>query len=591
MAGIFGSPMGSMIGSVIGGVVSGAMNAAGNAAKNYSGSTASSSSGSSTPSSGSSGNSGSSSGASQSLGNSGSAAQTSGGRVLESVNGKAPSNAQIGDTIVTNGGSWKITGKNPDGSWISQKVSDVSKGNAAASTGSAATNNFAGSATGVVANDDYQAQIIAQMNANSKAWYQATTQAEKDALHAKNEQLSALLGGNVSYDGSTGTWSGTGDPGMPKAEKADVGNLQDTLDRWLAAAQQQSQNSNDYAVSQGINELTRAENDAQAQFQTQRDQIAAQEALNKDNQALYAEARGDRGGIGEAQYDSIMNTAMQERAAVNQAQTKLSTDTARQIADLRAQGEFQKADDLLQLTQNYLSQLISLQEWALSYNFSVDQFNASLQQWRKEFDLSVGQLLGTYNGMPTLDAQQIAYNQQQDLQQQLASAGSTLLGSGIMPSDSQLSAMGMTKEQAQSFIKAWQIASTASSGGGGSNVWSGVSDYESVYQKMYSIGIRQEKDAKEYLTANGYTNEEAKYLAEKFVEREVPYYDALKLVDSKRVRQYHELVINNKDGYDVGDPENIAAMIKQYNDQGLLTGDEIRALFMSFGLDPSNYGN
>ena len=46
----------------------------------------------------------------------------------------------------------------------------------------------------------------------------------------------------------------------------------------------------------------------------------------------------------------------------NQAQTKLSTDTARQIADLRAQGEFEKADALLELNQTYLSKLMEIQQ-------------------------------------------------------------------------------------------------------------------------------------------------------------------------------------------------------------------------------------
>lgn len=262
--------------------------------------------------------------------------------MLESVNGKAPSNAQIGDTIVTNGGSWKITGQNPDGSWISEKVSDVSKGSSSGSSSTQAPPNFSGSSNSVIVNDDYQQAIKDKMNANSQAWWNATTQEEKDRLKAENQYLAGLLGGSVSYDGHTGTWSGTAGQTMPEAEKVDVGDFQSTLDKWLEAAKQQSQNANDYAVSQGINELTRAEEEAQAQFQTQRDQIAAQEALNKDNQALYAEARGDRGGIGEAQYDSIMNTAMQQQAAVNQAQTKLSTDTARQIADLRRRENFRK---------------------------------------------------------------------------------------------------------------------------------------------------------------------------------------------------------------------------------------------------------
>ena len=78
------------------------------------------------------------------------------------------------------------------------------------------------------------------------------------------------------------------------------------------------------------------------------------EARAQDNQALYAEWRGDKGGIGAVQYAAVQNAAMEQRRAVNQAQTKLSTDTARRIADLRSQGEFEKADALLELNQAYL---------------------------------------------------------------------------------------------------------------------------------------------------------------------------------------------------------------------------------------------
>lgn len=229
---------------------------------------------------------------------------------------------------------------------------------------------------------------------------------------------------------------------------------QANLDAWLRAAQQQANQSADYTTQQGIKELTRAEEDAQKQFQTQRNQIDIDEAKAKDNQALYAEARGDKGGIGAAQYDSIMNTAANNRAQVQKAQTQLSTDTARQIADLRAQGEFEKADALLTLTQSYLSQLISMEQFALNYNLSAAQFNASLDQWAEEYKLKVADLTGVYNGNLTLQGQQYQDNRNAAIDQRNANAGATLLESGIMPSDVQLAAMGYSREEAQAIIDA-----------------------------------------------------------------------------------------------------------------------------------------
>ncbi len=66
---------------------------------------------------GSSGGGGSSSGGSSS----------GGGKVVGSVNGKAPPGLSTGDKVVTQGGTYEITGVNKDGSYTSNKVSDQTK--------------------------------------------------------------------------------------------------------------------------------------------------------------------------------------------------------------------------------------------------------------------------------------------------------------------------------------------------------------------------------------------------------------------------------------------------------------------------------
>ena len=331
---------------------------------------------------------------------------------------------------------------------------------------------FQGSATGVRTNYEDQDAIRERMNENSKRWHSASDE-ERERLHAENERLADQInqtGGDVSFDPATGTWTGTA--GTRRQRQVGYGggvstptisgltnrapDLTSTLDKWLAAAREQAKLQADYATKTGIDELKRAEEDAQAQFQTQRNQIEASRAKASDNQVLYNERRGDRGGIGAAQYDSIANTAAQNQLAVNQAQVKLSTDTARQIADLRAQGEFQKADALLQLSQTYLQQLISIQQWGAEFNLSVDQFNKQLEQWNYEFELKVADLLGNYRGQQTLASKQYDFDReyktagligtfrgQQTLEARaaLAEAGIALAQAGIQPSASQLEAM------------------------------------------------------------------------------------------------------------------------------------------------------
>lgn len=421
-------------------------------------------------------------------------------------------NAKAGSTMT--GGDGSTWTKNADGSTSISKNgttytvggssgSSSGKTSSGSSSGSrSAPSGFQGSATSVRTNDEDQDSIREQMNQNSIKWHSADD-AERERLHAENQRLASLInqsGGDVNFDAASGTWSGTaGTQGTQKPQKDTSSpgvktptiqglenrapDLQSTLDKWLAAAKEQAKLQADYAVEKGVEELERAKEDARQQYQTQRDQIAASEAKASDNQVLYAERRGDRGGIGAAQYDSIMNTAAQNQLAVNQAQVKLSTDTARQIADLRAQGEFQKADALLQLSQNYLQQLIAIKQWGAEFNLSVDQFNKQLEQWNNEFELKVSDLLGNYRGQQTLSSKQFDFEQEYknasltgqyrgqatlEARAALAEAGIALAQAGIQPSASQLEAMqslyGYDDSAVSGLVQTAQLAQQAQLG-------------------------------------------------------------------------------------------------------------------------------
>lgn len=282
------------------------------------------------------------------------------------------------------------------------------------------------------------------------------------------------MNGNQGYGNRYGgSYSGSYTPGQIGDGRGGTfgqnTDLSGYLDKWRQAANEQAQRKIDYAVNKGVNDLQRAEEDAKAQFQTQRNQIDADEARGLDNAALYAELRGDRGGIGQQQYNSVQNNAAQNRQTVNSAQVKLATDTQRQIADLRAQGEFQKADKLLEISQSYLQQLVSIEQWAAEYNLSAAQFNESIRQWEKEYQLSVANLMGTYNGQLTMAGRNAQASD-------LASAGKALLSAGILPSSEQAEAMGYTIPQLQLMLAQSQAGQSAgASGGSGGSYSSGTS--------------------------------------------------------------------------------------------------------------------
>ena len=407
-------------------------------------------------------------------------------------------------------------GAEPTMAGSSQTFSQVYKGTGGTVTG--APKNPTNPATptqqvqGVTSSWDQQYMTkaeLARVEQLSREYKEAEARGDTEAMkraHAEAEKIRA------QYKYSGGQFGNEYNPfeeplmdpyKQQQIPSANGANLRDYLDRWYAAAKQQQQMSIDYGTNKGVLELQRAQQDADGMFQNQRDQVALDEAKALDNQALYAEARGDKGGIGKSQYDTVMNTAAQNRLSVNSAQTKLATDTSRQIADLRAQGEFEKADALLTLSQSYLSQLMSLEQWAAEYNLSVAQFNASLQQWESEFEVKVADLMGTYKGQTTLGGQQLQFNQQQRQEDKLANAGNILLGALVMPSESQLAAMGMTREDAQNYISAQKLAQAAAAKTGSSSsrkIGAGGGDDTEIKSKLTFEQAKSELEDGNYTT-------------------------------------------------------------------------------------------
>ena len=301
---------------------------------------------------------------------------------------------------------------------------------------------------------DYMAKIqdaVKRGDYAAAAQYEKQRNAKIQGEGLQNFETTNLYG---KYIPTTPEAAGMSDPATIMSQMTEL------LNQWKEASAQQQTGQIDYATQQAVTELERALADAAPQYQTQRNQIAADERKAMDNAALYAEARGDRGGIGQEQYNLIQSSAAQSRLAVSQAQTKLSTDTARQIADLRAKGEFEKADALLTLTQTYLSQLMSLQQWQANYAMDYAQFQEALRQWQVEYEQNMAQLTGTLPGG------ELTFAAKQQENKQLASIGKALLSAGVLPNDSQLAAMGMTKAQAQDYLTVQGLASAASSGTG-----------------------------------------------------------------------------------------------------------------------------
>lgn len=239
---------------------------------------------------------------------------------------------------------------------------------------------------------------------------------------------------------------------VSKVTPVDITEQRKQLADLTEQQKQQALRQIDYATQQGVNELQRIFEDTLPQYQTQRNQTAIDEAKTLDNQALYASRRGDSGGIGKAQYGAIQNTAATNRQAINSAQVKLYTDTSRQVADLQAQGEFDKADKVLSISQDYTEKLMDLEKWAKEKNIGIDEFNSRLDQWKADYDLNVNRYLTdteisaakATGAFPSGAATAEQYNSTAD---RYAAAGKNMISAGIIPSEEQLAAMGWTPEQ------------------------------------------------------------------------------------------------------------------------------------------------
>ena len=88
------------------------------------------------------------------------------------------------------------------------KVAAKSGSSPASSPTNTAASGFGGSATGVNTYTQDQQSIKDQMNANSQAWHTADD-ATKKQLEQANKDLAAQLGGSVSFNPGSGTWSGS----------------------------------------------------------------------------------------------------------------------------------------------------------------------------------------------------------------------------------------------------------------------------------------------------------------------------------------------------------------------------------------------
>ena len=187
---------------------------------------------------------------------------------------------------------------------------------------------------------------------------------------------------------------------------------------------------------------------------SQRGDTAYQETFNavkqdyKDAKAVQSgieQNNGNRQQIGQSQYGIAENSYDQQRASIEAARAQLEKDVARQVADLKAQGEYAKADAALQAAQQRFQQLYAD---ALRVDTNL----------RSNYEYQTG-----------LQREDAAIQREQDNSDTawLRKMGEALMAKGVTPPDNMLAAMSIDSSAAQQYINAVVGAYAGYVGGGG----------------------------------------------------------------------------------------------------------------------------
>ena len=427
------------------------------------------------------------------------ATSTSGGNTYQvQSNGKAPSGLSVGDNVVTQGGTYQITGVNADGTYQSTLVGGTSNNTASTSspsqytgTTSAGTmpSGFSGSANGVTTYNQGQSDILAEMNANSIAWHTASPE-EKQRLAARNQALSQMLGGSVTFDSATGYWSGAAEAPVEVGEEPtfdysvaqpsfgnSYGNALDEMLNKILTREDFSYNAEDDPLYQQYAEMYRREGD-RARENTLADiassaggmnswaVTAAQQAQNNYNAQL-----GDKiPELYQLAYQMYLNekASMVEDFGLLQQMDSTQYNRYRDtMSDWRDDRDFAYGayrDDM----GDY--------QWGTSFNYGVsqDQINNAWKDKEWEYGVSTDE----YNREQAEN--ETAYNREQQEINDARAWAIDLINAGTTPDAATLKAAGLTLAQAQEMAAAQKASSSSSkssgSKGSGSGSGSGATD-------------------------------------------------------------------------------------------------------------------
>lgn len=204
-------------------------------------------------------------------------------------------------------------------------------------------------------------------------------------------------------------------------------------------------------TEKAVSALARRLNDAR---QTHRKALERNEARRNEAAraaAIYSELRGDRGGIGKAEFNGAYANAAADRREIDAALANEKRAVDDGIEEkLNALNKAGQAD-AEKAAADISAKESELNKWA--YEKAAEEKAAA-----DNLALREAALTGQYKGEATADAKENALaasaKEEKEARESLREACFMLLNKGIMPSEEQLKAAGLTEEQAKEYISA-----------------------------------------------------------------------------------------------------------------------------------------
>ena len=393
-----------------------------------------------------------------------------------------------------------------------------------------ATSDIAGvaargtSATGVGVWDRDQTAIKNQMNQNSQAWHTASPE-DKKRLEQENQKLAAQLGGSVSFNPGTGTWSGTAAvPDFTYENASDYVSGWDGVIKDLASQiLNRPAFSYDYAQDplyqqykeSYTREGQRAMQDTLGEVSARTGGLASSYAATAAQQAnnYYMQQLNDK--IPELQqlaYDMWLNEGNTDRANLEMLLGLENQDYSRwrdQVGDSRYENEWNYGlyQDSLSNSRYEQEQQYNRQLAAAGIMAEAGDFSGYAQLWNLTPE-QTQRLVDNYAKQQQLTEQEAA----RDLAGWYAQYGDF----------SKLKEMGVNT----AYLEQERYSSLYGGRGGGGSGGSGSGEteeeaYVSAYDKMYSLGITDWGGAYTYLVSNGFSDTEASNIADDYINNQI----------------------------------------------------------------------